>query len=165
MRLAFAVATPAEAPAIAALRNAVADDLTARHGRGWWSGHCTGRGVLADMRDAIIIVAREGTRIVATLRLATRKPWAIDRAYFTAVPRPLYLTSMAVVPEAQRRGLGRACMAHAMDRARAWPAQSICLDAFDHVAGAGPFYRKCGLLERGRATYRGVPLIYFELLV
>ncbi len=165
MSLAFAAATPPETPAIAALRNAVADDLTARHGRGWWSGQCTGRGVAADMRQSEILVAREGARIVATLRLSTRKPWAIDRAYFTPVPRPLYLTTMAVAPDRQRRGLGRACLAHAVTRARSWPAQSLCLDAFDHPAGAGGFYRACGFREQGRGTYRGVPLIYFEMLV
>lgn len=165
MEFAFAAATPAEAPAIAALRNRVADDMTARHGRGGWSGHCTERGVIADLRDAKIFVGREGARVVATFRLATRKPWAIDRAHFTPVPRPLYLTSMAVAPDRQRDGLGRAGFTLATILARRWPAQSICLDAFDHPAGAGEFYRKCGCRETGRATYRGVPLIYFEVLL
>ena len=34
--------------------------------------------------------------IVGTLRLVTKKPWAIDPAYFASVRRPLYLLSMAV---------------------------------------------------------------------
>jgi len=38
--------------------------------------------------------------------------------------------------------------------------------AFDHPqAGAGEFYRKCGFRETGRATYRTVPLIYYERLL
>jgi GNAT superfamily N-acetyltransferase len=49
--------------------------------------------------------------------------------------------------------------------ARAWPADAIRLDAYDHEAGAGEFYRKCGFKEVGRVTYRGVPLVYFELLL
>jgi ribosomal protein S18 acetylase RimI-like enzyme len=159
-------ATSADASAIATLRNAVAAELTQKHGKGWWSGCCTERGVRADFRDATIYVVRERAAIIATLRLATRKPWAIDRKYFTPFARPLYLTSMAVAPLRQRQGLGRACVTEATDLGRAFPAQSICLDAFDHAdAGAGGFYRKCGFREVGRATYRTVPLIYFELLL
>ena len=40
-----------DAAEIAALRNTVADDLTARHGKGFWSGQCTVKGVLAGMRQ------------------------------------------------------------------------------------------------------------------
>ena len=87
MSLAFAAATPPETPAIAALRNAVADDLTARHGRGWWSGQCTGRGVAADMRQSEILVAREGARIVATLRLL-RHPFEIAHVLFVHRAKP-----------------------------------------------------------------------------
>ena len=39
------------------------------------------------------------------------------------------------------------------------------LDAYDGAAGAGRFYAKCGFLEVGRKTYRGVPLVYFELML
>ena len=46
-----------------------------------------------------------------------------------------------------------------------WPAEAICLDAYDTEAGAGGFYRKCGFQEVGRATYRGTPLIYFQMLL
>jgi GNAT superfamily N-acetyltransferase len=102
---------------------------------------------------------------VATLRLATKKPWAIDRATFTPVARPLYLTTMAIAPTLQRRGLGRQCLVQALSLGRAWPAQSLCLDAYDAPAGAGEFYRRCGFREVGRATYRGVPLLYFESLL
>jgi hypothetical protein len=46
-----------------------------------------------------------------------------------------------------------------------WPASAIFLDAYDAEAGAGEFYRKCGFREVGRASYRGAPLIYFEMFV
>jgi len=39
------------------------------------------------------------------------------------------------------------------------------LDAYDGAAGAGRFYAKCGFLEVGRKIYRGVPLVYFELML
>ncbi len=159
------LATAADAAAIAALRNATADHLTARHGLGPWSGHCTARGVLAGMRDARILVTTDGALVAATLRLATRKPWAIDATRLTPVARRLYLTHMAVAPERQRRGVGRALLAAAGRAAREWGAQSIALDAFDHPAGAGGFYHRCGFRECGRATYRGAPLVYFEVMV
>ena len=62
MRLKLQPATVADAGAIAALRNAVSDDLARQHGHGFWFGRCTARG-----------------RIVAALNLLTKKPWAIKR--------------------------------------------------------------------------------------
>ena len=99
---------------------------------------------------------------MATFRLATKKPWAIDVSYFTACERPLYLTGMAVRPDFQRRGLGRQCVEEAVRIARDWPADAIRLDAYDADAGAGSFYHKCGFTETGRKTYRSVPLTYYE---
>ena len=154
-----------DAPAIAALLNVVSADLTARFGIGHWSSVMTDRSVRASMKRASVLVVRDGDRLAATLTLATRKPWAIDRRYFTPVARPLYLLAMAVDPSQQGKGLGRACVAEAFDLCRDWPADALCLDAYDADAGAGPFYRKCGFAEVGRATYRNTPLIYFERLV
>ena len=48
---------------------------------------------------------------------------------------------------------------------QAWPADAIRLDAYDADAGAGDFYAKCGFREVGKATYREVPLRYFEKLL
>jgi GNAT superfamily N-acetyltransferase len=109
-------------------------------------------------------VARDGRDIVAVLTLATKKPWAIDPAYFTAARTPLYLTGMAVRPDVQRRGIGRELLEAAKAAARDWPADAIRLDAFPGEAGAGPFYAKCGFRDLGTALYRGNPLIYFEWL-
>ena len=163
MGLKLLEASPDDAPAIADLRNAAAVDLTERHGQGPWTGSCTAKGVLFDLRTSRVFIARRRGRILATLRLATKKPWAIDRSYFTPCDRPLYLTSMAVAPELQRQGIGRQCLEAVDDLARRWPADAVLLDAFDHAAaGAGEFYRKCGYREVGRVTYRKVPLIYFE---
>lgn len=163
------VAREVEASAIAALRNAVAGDLTVRHGPGHWSSVATERGVLRAIQGTAhtsrVLVAREGARLVGTLRLVTKKPWAIDRTCFVAVPRPLYLHDMAVAPELQGRGIGRRLLDEAQVIARGWPANSIRLDAYDGPAGAGAFYAWCGYREVGRAVYRGVPLIYYELML
>jgi len=167
MKLEFADATQADAAEIAALRTAAADRLTRDFGKGHWSSGSTERGVLYDLRQSRILVARSGSerRIVATLRLATKKPWAIDVAYFTKVPKALYLVGMAVEPQFQRRGAGRQILAHAEVVAKDWPSNAIRLDAYNAAAGAGPFYARCGYREVARVSYKGNPLIYFERLL
>ena len=99
------------------------------------------------------------------MRLAPKKPWAIDVAYFTPVKRPLYLTGMAVSVAHQGQGLGRLALEDASAVARAWPADAIRLDAYAAEAGAGRFYAKCGFQERGRVAYRRDPLAYYELVL
>lgn len=165
MNLSLGTATLADAPAIAALRSDVALDLTERYGHGHWASPVTARSVTQSFKHALLLVARHDAALVGVLRLATKKPWAIDSAYFHAVKRPLYLTDMAVDPAAQRQGIGRRLLAEAIAAAREWPAQSIRLDAYDAAAGGRGFYLKCGFREVGRVTYRKTPLIYFELLL
>jgi len=161
----FRDATEADVPAIAALQNAVAGALTARHGRGHWSMLTSERGVLQSLRHARVRVGRSGRQLVTVLRLAKKKPWAIDVAYFTPVKLPLYLTGMAVSVAEQRHGLGRQALEDAHRVAAAWPADAIRLDAYDAPAGAGGFYEACGYEARGRTTFRETPLAYFERLL
>jgi GNAT superfamily N-acetyltransferase len=163
--LRFAMANEADAAEIAALRTAAAQRLTEDFGRGHWSGAATEKGVLRAIRSSRVLVARRGRDVVATLTLATKKPWAIDPKYFTKVERPLYLTDMAVHPAVQRQGIGRQLLDDAASVARSWPADAIRLDSYDAAAGAGAFYAKCGLREVGRTKYRSTPLIYFELML
>jgi GNAT superfamily N-acetyltransferase len=165
LELSVAVATDADAAAIALLRTRTADQLTGQHGRGPWSWGVTENAVLRDIKSSRVLVARAPNEIVGTLRLQTTKPWSIDVAYFQPVGRPLYIVDMAVEPRVQRRGIGRFLLSAALDVARDWPADAVRLDAFDHAAGAGPFYVKCGFHEVGRSTYRGVPRVDFERLL
>jgi GNAT superfamily N-acetyltransferase len=171
--LSIAVASEADAAELAALRTDVADHLTRRYGQGHWSALVTERGERRSLKATRIIVARDvisdasdgASAIVGTFRLGIKKPWAIDTAYFTDVARPLYLTDMAVAPSQQRQGVGRRLIEEAKEAAAAWPADALRLDAYDHAAGAGGFYAKCGFRQVGRVTYRGVPLLYFEWMV
>jgi GNAT superfamily N-acetyltransferase len=168
MKIVFATATNIDAAELAALHTAVAEDLTARFGPGFWSSPTSERAVLAHMRlpkFSRILIAHSKGRIVGTLRLATKKPWAIDTSYFTPARKPLYLTGMAVLPELQRRGVGSLLLREAASIARSWPADAIRLDAFDAEAGAGAFYAKCGFREVARVIYKNDPLIYFELIL
>jgi len=161
--LKFRDATLDDVAAIAGLQNATAGALTARFGQGHWSSLVTERGAALSLRHARVRVGRSGKRILTVLKLATKKPWAINVAYFTPVKRPLYLTGMAVSVAHQGQGLGRLALEDACAVAQAWPADAIRLDAYDAEAGAGRFYAKCGFEERGRVVYKGDPLVYYEL--
>ena len=159
------LASAADAAEVAELQIAVAEHLTSLYGTGSWSSGMSESSVLFAMKTGRVYVAREGGRVIGCLRLTVKKPWAIDKSYFTPVARPLYLMDMAVHPTRQRRGIGSDILAEAVRLARAWPADAVRLDAYDAEAGAGAFYRKSGFSERGRVAYRLTPLIYFELLV
>jgi GNAT superfamily N-acetyltransferase len=165
LKLRFSTALQTDAPELAALHTAANENLTQRFGEGRWSTIATEKGVLFNMRHSRIIIARKGKRIVGTLNLQTKKPWAIDVSYFTPVKKSLYLVGMAVIPTMQKQGIGRALLEEATKQARTWPADAIRLDAWDASAGAGPFYAKCGYREVAHALYKTAPLIYFELLL
>jgi len=162
MTLTFGMATAEDSRVLAELHTAVGEALTARYGSGHWSSKATEAGVLRALRETTVLVARDGPTVVGTLRLATKKPWAIDVKYFTPVKKTLYLINMAVTPARQRGGVGRALVAEAAAVARVRGVGSIRLDAYDADAGAGGFYAKCGYAEVGRVSYKGVPLIYYE---
>jgi len=165
MRVKLRIATAADVADLVSLRVAANRRLTAQYGEGYWSGGVTEKGVLFAMRTSSVYVARYRLRLIATLTLSAKKPWAIDRNYFSPSQRPLYLTSMAVHPNEQRKGIGWLAIEEARRIARKWPSDAIRLDAWNAAAGAGGFYRKCGFREVGRALYRNAPLIYFEILL
>jgi GNAT superfamily N-acetyltransferase len=163
MRVKLQAATSADISELVCFRSAVNQRLTAQYGNGYWTPGLTEKGILFMMRTSTVYVARSRDRLIATLTLSTRKPWAIDKKYFRESKRPLYLTGMAVSPDEQRKGVGRLCIAEARRIAIHWPSDVIRLDAYDAEAGAGEFYRKCGFREVGRARFRDVPLIYFQM--
>lgn len=82
------------------------------------TGHrsATEKGVLRGLHTSRVLVARAGRDIVGTLWLATKKPWAIDLAYFRAVPTALYLHDMAVASALHGRGIGRRLVQEAIRR-------------------------------------------------
>jgi ribosomal protein S18 acetylase RimI-like enzyme len=154
-----------DATALVALRAAVNQHLASKFGEGYWIAKLTERGALFAMRMSMVYVARDENGLIATLALAKKKPWSIDKTYFTRSERPLYLLAMAVHPRLQSNGIGTECIAQVRRIALAHPADAIRLDAYDTSAGAGDFYRKCGFSEVGRVTYRNVPLVYYEMLL
>jgi GNAT superfamily N-acetyltransferase len=165
MTLLFTLATPDDVQAVVSLRAAVAQDLTARHGRGHWSSVGTERSVLRDIRTSYVVLAWDDHVAVGTARLAAKRPWAINPAYFTPSKKVLYLTDMAVAPRCQGLGIGRRCLEQAKIVAAEHEATAIRLDAYEGPAGAGEFYAKCGFSERGRVSYRATRLIYYEAIL
>jgi len=165
MPLTFADARDDDLAELQALHAAVAADLTARFGDGAWSREGFGKRLDVVPNRSRVRVGRLDGHVVSSLRLQTRKPWSIDPAYFTPVRRPVYLVGMAVAVPHQRRGIGRAALDDARTIALEWGAEAIRLDAYDAAAGAGPFYLRCGWTDRGRATYRGQPHVYREMLL
>jgi GNAT superfamily N-acetyltransferase len=161
----FAPARSEDSSALVALHTAVAEHLTDRFGPGPWTRKPSEKGIQWGVRTSRVFIGRRGPQIVAALRLATKKPWAIDTAYFTDCLKPIYLLDMAVEPAMQRQGIGRWCLEQARKAAMAWPADAIRLDAYDAPAGAGGFYARCGFAEVGRVIYRKTPLIYYEFLL
>src|ERR1700754_3009033 len=95
MKLTFRDAKLEDVPALAALHNATAGALAAKFGDGPWAGLGNERGAELSLRHARVRVGRVGRKIYTVLRLAPKKPWAIDVSCFTAVKRPLYLTGIA----------------------------------------------------------------------
>jgi len=162
MDLLFETAIEADAAELAVIRNDAAKRLTEKFGKGPWSSGCTEKAVLYCILTSRTVIARVDGRIVGTLSLQTKKPWAIDLTHFTKVGKPLYLTSMFVAVERQGTGIGRRLLEEAVEIAREWPVDAIRLDAYDAEAGAGDFYAKCGFREVGSGTYREVALRYFE---
>ena len=159
------LAGSADIPALVELRTAVSRRLEEDFGPGFWCSRSTEKGAAFELRRGGVYVARRRGRLIAALTLSKRKPWAIDRSYFSASRMPVYITGMAVDARHQRRGLGRGCIEEARRLAQKLGADAICLDAFDCAAGAGPFYAKCGFREVGRVVYRAAPLIYYEMVL
>lgn len=165
INVSITLATPDDAAGIAHTISEAAYDLTAKHGHGHWSAVASTKGVLNTMSKAKVLVAKSGAEVIGTLRLTSSRPWVIDPAYFTPVHQPVYLVDMAVRPGYQRIGVGRALIEEAKKMASALSGDSLRLDAYAGVAGAGGFYEKCGFTEMGHIVYRTVPHIYFEWLI
>ena len=165
IKITISLATPDDAAAIADVISQAAHDLTTKFGTGHWSAVASEKGVLNGMTKAKVLVARSEAEVVGTVRLTASRPWVIDPAYFTPVPRPIYLVDMAIRPGYQRIGVGRALIEEAKALATALAGDAIRLDAYEGVAGACGFYEKCGFTEMGHISYKKVPHVYFEWLI
>jgi GNAT superfamily N-acetyltransferase len=158
----ISAATNGDVRALVALRTAVAEGMTEKFGEGHWSAVPSKADVQRQLLASHVLVARREGEVVGTVRLATARPWALDSITFTRVSSALYVLGLAVAPEARGLDIGRQLMEAAKEVVRSGPADALWLDAYDHAAGAGPFYMRCGFSKVGRTRYREVPLVYYE---
>jgi GNAT superfamily N-acetyltransferase len=102
-------------------------------------------------------------RIVGTFTVGER-PIACYSPSLWSVPSAsaLYLNRLAIVPDLQGRGLGRACMAEVERLAALRDSAFVRLDAVTAHAALCDFYRRLGYLERGPFDNLGVPVTCFE---
>jgi len=147
------------------LRLRIDAEQARRFGGARWSTTINEGSVARGLKTGRVLMGLQEGMTVGAVRMETRKPWAIDLAYFTPASRAIYLHDVNIEPALQGHGLGRSLMEEVKSAARDWPADAIRTDTFDGAAGAGPFYEKCGFRAVGRKTYRSVPLAYFELLL
>jgi GNAT superfamily N-acetyltransferase len=138
--------------------------MTREFGEGHWSACPSKAVVLRQLRASHVLVARDDAEIIGTVRLARALPWAIDSQSLTPVDTALYVLGLAVCPDARGKGVGRELIEASKQIARSWPADALWLDAYDHPAGAGAFYKECGFRAVGPSTRCEVPLIYYEWL-
>lgn len=162
--LSFRLATAADIPALLQLRLAIDADQAQRFGDDRYATTISEKSVARSLKSSRTLVATRRGRVVGTVRMETKKPWAIDLSYFTPVCHAVYLHNVDVHPELQRSGIGRQLMDRTKAMAKEWPVDAIRLDAYDGPSGGGPFYKKCGFKKTGHAVYRGVPLVYYELV-
>jgi GNAT superfamily N-acetyltransferase len=151
-----------DAPAIAAIRTAAADVLTARYGEGRGHARCPLTRCGPRCVGHVLVARLHGTA-VATLTLQSRKPGSIDASAFTNVSRALYLVDMAVDPELQRRGVGRLCLtgrpgAH-------WPADAIGSTPMIAKASADDFTNAVDIRLVGTRHDHHSPRRLFEQLL
>jgi GNAT superfamily N-acetyltransferase len=163
--LEFRLATTADIAALLKLRVAVDADQTKRFGDRRWSTTINEASVARGLKTSRTVVAMQRGRIVAAVRMETKKPWAVDLKYFTPAYPAVYLHDVNVAPRLQGSGIGRQLMEHAKTVAREWPVEAIRVDTYDGESGATAFYEKCGFTEVGRKVYRRVPLVYLELVL
>lgn len=136
--------------------------MTRQFGKGHWSDCPTVAIVARQLRASHVLVARRDEDIVGTVRLVVAQQWAIDSDSFTPARTALYVLGLAVAADARGQGIGRALMEATKEKARTWPAQALWLDAYDHAAGAGPFYLACGFRRVGPSARAEVPVTFYE---
>ena len=150
MALSFRFATESDIPALLKLRLAVDADQARRFGKNRWSTTINEKSVARGLKSSRVLLARRHGRIIGTLRMETKKPWAIDLRYFTPVAKAVYLHDVDVDPRLQRSGIGRQLIERAKAVAREWPAGAIRLDAYARIIRWRTVLQKMRV-HRGRA--------------
>lgn len=174
MKLTFELARLEHAKAIERMRNAAAEDLTARLGEGPWQG----KSRVASIRDRIeqgdpeilryrtlYVACREGEAVGSVI--VSTFPIGVWKKEYWRDPKAVGLGvySLTVHPEQQGQGVGRFLMESVENLAREHEIAYVRLDAFAANPISTAFYRKLGYEERREIDLRGTKLILFEKAV
>ena len=73
MKIKLQAATADDVADLVSLQNAVAQDLTSRHGKGHWSSNVSDKGVLFAMKRSTVYVAKCRKRLLGTFALSDQK--------------------------------------------------------------------------------------------
>jgi GNAT superfamily N-acetyltransferase len=98
---------------------------------------------MATYPDYRVLVAVDGDRVLGTLAVAV-----LDNLAHGCAPSAL-VEDVAVHPDAQGQGIGRALIHHAMDHARACGCYKLALSANAKREKAHAFYESLGLQRHG----------------
>ena len=71
-------ATEADIPELLQLRLSVDADQARRFGNDRWSTTINEKSVARGLKSSRVLIARRRGQIIGTLRMETKKPWAID---------------------------------------------------------------------------------------
>jgi len=162
MSVCVSTATARDLRALVALRAEVAEAMKGLHGPGPWSELPSAARVRRQLRATTVLVAREGERLLGTVRLLPANQALFDFSFFTPAACALYVIGLAVSPACRGRGVARALMESAKAAARKWPADALWLDTYDGAVGAAGFYEKCGFRRVGLTTRDGAGLVFYE---
>ena len=101
------------------------------------------------VREGVVTIAADEDAIVGVLVLRPR-------------PSSLLLENIAVAPTEQHRGIGRALMAFAEQRARELGLTKITLYTNARMTENLSFYSRLGYVEVGRRREQGFDRVFFE---
>jgi hypothetical protein len=96
MTVSLGFATDADIQSLLDLQLAVDADQQRRFGTDRWSTTITDRSIARGLKSSRVLIAKQQERIVGGLRMATKKPWAIDLKYFTPVVKAVSLHDVNV---------------------------------------------------------------------
>ncbi|MEX0654722.1 MAG: GNAT family N-acetyltransferase [Phycisphaeraceae bacterium] len=145
------------------IRAACAEHLAQRFGDGHWAKVTSVAQLRRLAGQKHLYAVRRGDQTLATFVLARKGPPFLQPKLFRDPEAPAaFLTALAVQPEHQGHGIGRWSMHQAETIARDWGCRSLRFDAYDHAAGAWPFYDREGYDRRAKLDVYGVRLIAYE---
>lgn len=154
---------PEEVAEVHAIIVACARDLKDRRGLLHWDPPYPLDRLRADAVQRSVYAVREGQRTVATFTVGTAAPRYYDLTVWAAPDaRALYVNRLAVWPELQGQGTGRASMALVEELARAAGCEAVRLDASERDPLLLAFYEGAGYERRGALGSDADPFVYFE---